>query len=501
MKNNIITAFLCTITIFMASCKEDIKVTVDSKEAPVLSSFTPTEGKIGTEITIEGENLTDVSSVTIGGGEAALKYKIDNKKIVVKVTQESLSGKIKVKNEVGESESAGEFTITYVAPELTKIPDLFSLGQEILLEGKNLEVVNKITFGTENVEGKITYQTENEIMVIVPTFNGTDSNVRLIYFDGTSEQAVTPENAPSVDRPKPEFDSFNITEKNEGEAIEFTGRNLNLVEKITIGSHEYTKEDFITSSGTKITITLPEVNGNEIGLSINAIDYENDQIEISNNFTIKDVLLLVYKDRKIGPNEAPSGYVAFNASTGQQYTIADIIGNPETVASDMYFTSAWSSQSNIKRLGFFAPIDSYNKIKSYTSDGTTIESVIEKGTFEGLCKDILFYVLDKDTETENAIITSVKNGNLTSIPVISSELDKNIINKSAFYKNNDEIISGKSFVKDDVIIFKEVVDESTIKYGFLHIKELNAEEYYDNKDSGGTLGKAGEITFDCYFQK
>lgn len=474
----------------MASCKEDIKVTVDSKEAPVLSSFTPTEGKIGTEITIEGENLTDVSSVTIGGGEAALKYKIDNKKIVVKVTQESLSGKIKVKNEVGESESTDEFAITYATPELTKVPDLFSLGQEILLEGNNLEAVTKITFGTENVEGEITYQTENEIMVIVPTFNGTDSNIRLIYFDGTSEQAVTPENAPSVDRPKPVFNSFDITEKNEGEAIDFIGTNLNLVEKIIIGSHEYTKEDFTYQSGELITIILPEVEGDENG-TITATDYENTITILSSSFTIKNIILYVHKNISMGPNKALNGEsVGFNPITGDTYSICSLLNG--NVINNVFFFTVWTNS----QLRIVGAQDAANKIKSYECNGKAIGTLQFKNA-------VYLRVLENTNSKHQKYIDAVKNGTLTDIPDnILTEITKpgsngvnycnGVATSSSMYEEGSVIFF--ALAKETVADGPDAKNYTPLKVGFIHVKDISSDTFTDDN------GETGVITFDSYFK-
>lgn len=492
MKNIFISVCICAMFAFITSCSEQLKVTVEEQEAPVLTNFTPNEGKIGTEVTIEGENLSNINSVTIGGGEAEIKYRIDNNKMVIKVTSSSLSGKIKIKNEVGESESAENFNITYAVPEIISMPQTFDVESEILIEGNNLEVVDKVTFGPDNIEGEITYQSENEILVIVP--NVDEANVQLVYFDGVNEQTVVPENVPEINKPEPTFESFEVTEAEEGTTIDFIGDKLNLIEKIVIGTHEIQQDQFATHLENLISVTLPEVENDETGLQIRAIYYTDKEKVISNSFTIKNVLIYSWKNIKMGPDKTATGQVAFDASTNNVYTICDIVSKP-AIVSNIHFTSAWSTQSGAKRLGFFAPSDSYGKVKSYKceSTNTKISDVITEDDFKEKCKNIRFYVLNQEYYAD--IINAVKSGNLTEIPVISEELDKKIVNSTAFYKNIQEAISGKTFVKGDVIIFKEV-DGCLNKYGFIEILNLSAEKYEDDN-----AGKAGEITFNCYFQK
>lgn len=478
MKNIFISIFICAIVAFITSCNEQIKVTVEEKKAPVLNAFSPNEGKVGTEITVEGENLSNVNSVTIGGGKADIKYRIDNNKMVIKVTAESLSGKIKVINEIGESESAENFNITYATPEILSIPQTFEVGSEILIEGNNLEVVSKITFGTDNIEGEITYQSENEILVIVP--NVDEANVRLVYFDGTSEQAVTPDNVPEINKPEPIFDSFDTTEANEGTTIDFIGEKLNLIEKIIIGTHEIQKDQFTRHLENIISVTVPEVENDETGLQIKAIYYTDKEKVISENFTIKNVLLYFYENISLGTQNSPLGVHFFNAVTGEAYSPCDVKDNISE-NTNVYFYTVWSG--NAFRLADPSHGTGKSQLNKFKCDN-------EKLANESFPNHVKFKKLDINDNEENTYINYVKSKTLESIPDNITEI-LGTPGTSNFNYNSH-------FTLDDVILFALFDSDGAtpIKFGFIHITGVS-----ENITSTESTDPGASITFNCYFQK
>lgn len=476
MKNIFISVFICAITAFITSCNEQIKVTVEEKKVPVLNVFSPNEGKVGTEITVEGENLSNVNNVTIGGGKADIKYRIDNNKMVIKVTAESLSGKIKVINEIGESESAENFNITYATPSILSIPETFEVGSVILIEGNNLEVVSKITFGTDNIEGEITYQSENEILVIVP--NVDEANVRLVYFDGTSEQTVTPDNVPEINKPEPIFDSFDTTEANEGATIDFIGEKLNLIEKIIIGTHEIQKDQFARHLENIISVTVPEVKDDEAGLQIKAIYYTDKEKVISENFTIKNVLLYFYENISLGTQNSQLGVHFFNAVTGKVYSPCDVKDNISE-NTNVYFYTVWSGSKF--RLADPSHGTGSSQLNKFKCDN-------EKLANESFPNHVKFKKLNDSNPTENTYIEYVKNKTLTSLP-------ENVIDVLGD-PGTSNLNYGQHFTKDDVILFALFSGETPIKFGFIHITGAS-----ENITSTESTDPGASITFNCYFQK
>jgi plastocyanin len=87
------------------------KITVTSSVGPKVSKFTPTSGRIGTKVTITGQNLAHASRVTFNGTSAAI---ISNSatRIVVKVPSGATTGHIAVTTSGGTATSPGVFTVT-----------------------------------------------------------------------------------------------------------------------------------------------------------------------------------------------------------------------------------------------------------------------------------------------------------------------------------------------------------------------------------------------------
>lgn len=479
MKNIFISIFICAIVAFITSCNEQIKVTVEEKKAPVLNAFSPNEGKVGTEITVEGENLSNVNSVTIGGGKADIKYRIDNNKMVIKVTAESLSGKIKVINEIGESESAENFNITYATPEILSIPQTFEVGSEILIEGNNLEVVSKITFGTDNIEGEITYQSENEILVIVP--NVDEANVRLVYFDGTSEQAVTPDNVPEINKPEPKITSIDKQEANEGTPINIFGEKLHLIEKITIGTHEFVKGNFAHQSEELITVTLPEVD-NDVAVEIKAIYYTNKEIVVSKSFTIKNVLIYFHENITLGAQNSPIGLHFFNAITGDRYSACDVKDNISS-NTNVHFYTTWTGS----KFCIGNPHTAGSKLEKFICNGSNLPE-------NNFPNEVKFRILDESKTNQKTYIDLIKNKELTNISnEILTELGVGAPGSSNPYYGED---SGK-FSEGDVLLFCLFnSDGMPNKFGFIHVTDAS-----DNITSTDSTDPGASITFNCYFQK
>lgn len=80
--------------------------------ATEITGFTPTEGKVGDEVTIIGKNFTGVTSVLFNNVSGTTKESSANK-IIVKVPVAATTGKITVKtNLYGEFTTADNFTVT-----------------------------------------------------------------------------------------------------------------------------------------------------------------------------------------------------------------------------------------------------------------------------------------------------------------------------------------------------------------------------------------------------
>jgi hypothetical protein len=83
---------------------------------PSLTSFIPTSGPVGTQVTINGTNFTGASSVTFNGFSANFTVNSDTQ-IRATVPADATTGKIGVANSAGSALSAEDFTVT-IAPSV-----------------------------------------------------------------------------------------------------------------------------------------------------------------------------------------------------------------------------------------------------------------------------------------------------------------------------------------------------------------------------------------------
>jgi uncharacterized repeat protein (TIGR03803 family) len=81
------------------------------KVVPVISSFIPTSGPVGTQVTITGSGFTGASNVTFGGVKAVFTVN-SGTQITATVPSGAVTGKIKVTTKGGTATSAGTFTVT-----------------------------------------------------------------------------------------------------------------------------------------------------------------------------------------------------------------------------------------------------------------------------------------------------------------------------------------------------------------------------------------------------
>jgi hypothetical protein len=80
---------------------------------PVVVSFTPTQGFAGTEVTIQGDNLTNVTAVQFNGVDASFTVE-GGLKAIVPAT--ATTGPIVVKTTAGQAASTASFTLITVTP-------------------------------------------------------------------------------------------------------------------------------------------------------------------------------------------------------------------------------------------------------------------------------------------------------------------------------------------------------------------------------------------------
>jgi uncharacterized repeat protein (TIGR03803 family) len=82
------------------------------KVTPTIGSFSPSSGKVGTVVTINGTGLTQTTKVTFGGVKATTFIVNSDSKVTATVPSGAKTGKITVTTAGGSATSSGTFTVT-----------------------------------------------------------------------------------------------------------------------------------------------------------------------------------------------------------------------------------------------------------------------------------------------------------------------------------------------------------------------------------------------------
>ncbi len=103
-------------------------------QAPVISSFSPKSGSVGTLVTIQGSSLDKVNSVSIGG-KSALIISISASSLTAFVMPESTDGSVSVSSASGTANSSENFTVnTSLVPNTQQGDKLLGTGNAGIAE-------------------------------------------------------------------------------------------------------------------------------------------------------------------------------------------------------------------------------------------------------------------------------------------------------------------------------------------------------------------------------
>ena len=205
--------------------------------APVVSSFSPTEGEVDTEVTITGDNFSDMSSeneVRFGGVMAAAPTSASTTSLVVLVPSGAVTGRVSVTVGGQTGTSSTGFTVTVPAPAPAApvvssfTPSEGEVGTSVTITGKNFSATaseNEVRFGGVMAEDPTSASTTS-LVVLVPSEAITGSiSVAVGGQTGTSSENFTV-TAPAPAPDPPVVLSFSPTEGVVGTSVTITGENF-----------------------------------------------------------------------------------------------------------------------------------------------------------------------------------------------------------------------------------------------------------------------------------
>jgi hypothetical protein len=225
---------------------------------PVISSFTPATGPVGTLVTISGTNLSSVTDVKFNDVSAESITIVSASSIKANVPAGATTGKISVTNPAGTALST---TIYKVTPKIESFtPTSGLVGASVTITGTTFLNITSVKFGT--VTASFTVDSPTQITAIVPS-GGVTATISVTNADGTGTSAASFTVISS-----PTISSFTPAAGPIGTLVTITGTNLSTVTdvkfngvsagSITIVSATSIKANVPVGASTgKISVTNP----------------------------------------------------------------------------------------------------------------------------------------------------------------------------------------------------------------------------------------------------
>ena len=210
---------------------------------PVIDSFSPSSGPIGTEITIYGKNFMKVIGVYVGGMEVA-SYTVESPTVIRAVTGIGNSGNIQVSTDYGWTLSAGSFTFLYPQPAITSFsPTSATTGQTVTIKGTGFVRVYSVAFGNVLASN---FVVNGDTSITATVGKGATGEVYVGSFGGSSTVPgftfITP--PPAIERISP-------GSAGPGTTVTITGTDFINVSSVQFGG--VNASSFVVNSDKRIT--------------------------------------------------------------------------------------------------------------------------------------------------------------------------------------------------------------------------------------------------------
>lgn len=235
--------------------------TVFSLDVPVvITSITP-EAKPGTNITITGEYINWIESVTFASNllvEKANFVSQSQTEMVVTVPMEAQTGFL-----VFNTGGTEPLTITSDDPLIVTLPAATSLNpssirhmENLTIVGTDLDLVTKIEFsgGASVHKANFVSQSETEIVVTVPA---TTTNGKLILTAPSGLEVETEDELSIILPNVTAFSPASTDDHDPGVTLTMTGTDLDLVAKLAFPNVPDPVTSFVSQSGTQIQVVIP----------------------------------------------------------------------------------------------------------------------------------------------------------------------------------------------------------------------------------------------------
>ena len=159
-------------------------------EAPIISSFSPTSGPVGTSVTINGLHLTGATSVTFNGTSATFTVN-SGSKITATVPSGATTGKIAVVKPTGTATSTDNFNVTNQSggPTISGFsPNSGPVGTSVTINGSNFTGAGSVKFN--GTSATFTINSASKITATVPS-GATTGKISVTTPGGTATSSAS----------------------------------------------------------------------------------------------------------------------------------------------------------------------------------------------------------------------------------------------------------------------------------------------------------------------
>jgi hypothetical protein len=218
-------------------------------EPPLISSFSPTSGPVGTSVTINGSHFSGATSVAFNGTNATFTVN-SGTKITAIVPSNATSGKISVTKPTGIATSSTDFTVTpQGTPTISGFnPSSGPVGTSVTINGSNFTGASSVAF--HGTSATFTVNSASKITATVPA-NATTGTISVTTPIATATSSGT---FTVTTGPAPIITGINPNSGPVGSSVTINGSNFT---GTTLVEFNGTSATFTVNSDSKITATVP----------------------------------------------------------------------------------------------------------------------------------------------------------------------------------------------------------------------------------------------------
>jgi len=225
---------------------------------PVITSFNPASGAVGTTVTITGSNFVGVTGVSFGGVNAT-SFIVANATTITAVVGNGASGNVVVTTSYGSSSLAG---FSFVPPpSVTSFtPTSGQPGTAVTITGTGFTTAYAVQFGGITAQS---FTVVNSTTITAVTSFGNTGAITITSPSGSGSSSSNF----TFTYPQPTISSFSPTSATTGNSVTITGTNFIAVTSVSFGG--ISAANFTVNSPTSIAAIV--ANGSSGNVQVNTL--------------------------------------------------------------------------------------------------------------------------------------------------------------------------------------------------------------------------------------